>query len=123
MDIIAIMSALLGAMSGLFAGYYLMPTNSHLRETNKMLKAKIASVTAEIREPPELPENIDLSKLDNSNIDELIEPLLSKLPIWARPLVNPFIQDFKQNPQKYLDLLKGLQKGKEGEKQASRSRF
>ncbi len=114
MDIIGILMAIIGALSGLFTGYYFMPTNSHLREQNKLLKAKVASLSAELEqysEAPELEPEKAKEILQSGDIDSILESF--NLPSWTKPFIKGAIEKIKENPELLNQILGRLQPPKE----------
>ncbi len=106
MDIISILVGIIGGLVGLFTGYYIMPTNAHLREANKLLKAKVASLSAELEEysePPEIEPESAKKLLESGDIDSILESF--NLPSWTKPFVKGAIEKLKENPQLINDIL------------------
>jgi len=107
-DVTTVLVGIVGALGGLFAGYWVMPTNAHLREQNKMLKGKIASLSAEAAQYNEgvpvkaSPEQIQAA-LASGDLSGILDSL--DLPIGIKPIAKIALEYAQKNPEIVKKLL------------------
>ncbi len=107
-------------VAGFAAGYLLQYFTSKQRRLERtfalereMMKNTIKSLHARLRtyeQPPKLEGNIGLGDLERT--------LGVKLPSWVKPIIQPYLEELQQHPEKLQEILSKIAKPKtEGQKE------